>query len=141
MATDLIEAPGMKIQFLVEGSETNDSVSIFRCDFEAGARSPMPHSHDGFDETVVGLSGEFTMVVDGVVNTLREGDVIHVPRGVVHGFGVKGEASILAISTPGLFGSAYFREMADALNGDGPPDRDLLVAIQTRHGLTPAPNG
>ena len=90
MPTELIEAPGMKIQFLIEGGETNDSVSIFRCDFEAGARSPMPHSHDGFDETVVGLGGEFTMVVGGAVHTLREGDVIHVPRGVVHGFGVKG---------------------------------------------------
>ena len=76
--------------------------------------------------------------VDGVVHTLREGDVIHVPRGVVHGFGVKGQASILAISTPGVFGSAYFREMAGALNVDGPPDRDLLIAIQKRHGLTPA---
>ena len=141
MPTELIEAPGMKIQFLIEGSETNDAISIFRCDFEAGARSPMPHSHDGFDETVVGLSGEFTMVVGGAVRTLREGDVIHVPRGVVHGFGVKGAASILAISTPGLFGSAYFREMADALNGDGPPDRERLIAIQKRHGLTPAPAG
>ncbi|HEX4364646.1 MAG TPA: cupin domain-containing protein [Solirubrobacteraceae bacterium] len=138
MPSALIEAPGMKIRFLIEGSETNDSVSIFRCDFEAGARSPMPHSHDAFDETVVGLRGEFTMVVDGVVHAVGEGDVVHVPRGVVHGFGVKGAASILAISTPGLFGSAYFREMADALNVDGPPDRELLMAIQKRHGLTPA---
>lgn len=139
MPTELIQAPGMKIQFLIEGNATSDSVSIFRCDFEAGARSPMPHSHDGFDETVVCLSGEFTMVVGGAVDTLREGDVTHVPRGVVHGFGVKGAASILAISTPGLFGADYFREMADALNGDGPPDRELLMAIQKRHGLTPAP--
>jgi hypothetical protein len=56
------------------------------------------------------------------------------------GSGVKKAASILAISTPGLFGSPYLREMADALNaaGDGPPDRDLLIAIQKRHGLTPA---
>jgi quercetin dioxygenase-like cupin family protein len=141
MPTELIEAPGMKIQFLIEGGDTNDSISIFRCDFEAGARSPMPHSHDGFDETVICLSGEFTMVVAGEVHTLGEGDTIHVPRGTVHGFGVKGAASILAISTPGLFGSTYFREMADALNVDGPPDRDLLMAIQTRHGLTPAPAG
>lgn len=138
MPSEVITAPGMRIQFLVEGTETNDSVSIFRCDFEAGARSPMPHSHDGFDETVVVLSGEFTMVVDGVANAMGEGDSIHVPRGVVHGFGVKGAASILAISTPGLFPAAYFREMADALNVDGPPDRELLIAIQKRYGLTPA---
>jgi hypothetical protein len=29
--------------------------------------------------------------------------------------------------------------MAEALSGDGPPDRELLIAIQKRHGLTPAP--
>lgn len=141
MSAEIIEAPGMKIQFLIEGGDTNDAISIFRCDFEAGARSPMPHSHDGFDETVVCLSGEFTMVVDGEVRALREGDTTHVPRGVVHGFGVKGAASILAISTPGLFGASYFKEMADALNVEGAPDRELLMAIQQRHGLTPAPAG
>lgn len=48
------------------------------------------------------------------------------------------EVAMGAGSTPGLFGSAYFREMADALNGDGPPDRELMIAIQRRHGLTPA---
>jgi len=140
MGTEVIEAAGMRIQFLIEGHETNDSISIFRCDFEAGARSPMPHSHDAFDETNYGLSGEITFMVDGVRHSLGPGDVLHVPRGVVHGFGVKEAASILAISTPGLFGSSYFRAMADALNaaGDGPPDRDLLIAIQKQHGLTPA---
>src|SRR4051794_15824207 len=51
---EIIEAPGMRIQFLIEGDQTSDSISIFRCDFEAGARGPMPHSHDGFDETVYG---------------------------------------------------------------------------------------
>jgi quercetin dioxygenase-like cupin family protein len=114
-----IEAPGMRIQFVIEGHQTNDAISMFRCDFEAGARSPMPHSHDGFDETVYGLSGEVTMVVDGVPQVIGAGDVVHVPRGVVHGFGVKEAASILAISTPGLFGSTYFREMADALKRSG----------------------
>jgi hypothetical protein len=80
------------------------------------------------------------MVVDGTPHAVCAGDVVHVPRGVVHGFGVKAAASILAISTPGLFGSSYFREMADALNGAGPggPDRALMIEIQKRHGITPA---
>src|SRR5215218_281105 len=136
----IIEAAGMRIQFLVEGNQTNDAISLFRCDFEAGAHSPMPHSHDGFDETVYGLSGEITMVVEGVTHVIGAGDVVFVPRGAAHGFGIKEAASILAISTPGLFRSDYFREMADALTaaGDGSPDRALLMEIQKRHGLTPA---
>lgn len=140
MSSEVIEAAGMRIQFLVEGHETNDAISIFRCDFAAGARSPMPHSHDAFDETNYGLSGEISFIVDGDRQTLGPGDVIFVPRGVVHGFGVKEAASILSISTPGIFSPDYFREMAEALNaaGEGPPDRELLMTIQKRHGLTPA---
>jgi quercetin dioxygenase-like cupin family protein len=140
MSSEVIEAPGMKIRFLIEGEETEGTISIFRCDFDAGARSPMPHSHDAFDETVYGLSGEVGFIVGGVKRLLGAGDVIHVPRGVVHGFGVKDAASILVISTPGMFGQVYFREIADALNaaGEGPPDPELLIAIQRRHGLTPA---
>ena len=66
-----------------------------------------------------------TFVVDGVQHTLGPGEVVHVPRGVVHGFGVKEAASILSISTPGIFSPDFFREMADALNaaGDHAPDR------------------
>jgi len=58
---------------------------------------------------------------------------------VVHGFAVEESASILAISTPGTFGSAYFQEMEDAMKatGDGPPDRRLFAQIMLRHGLTP----
>ncbi|MFL5717697.1 MAG: cupin domain-containing protein [Chloroflexota bacterium] len=136
-----IEITGMTIQFLLDGEATGHSISVFRCDFEAGARIPIPHSHDGFDETIYGLSGTFTMVVDGVPHHVGPGEVLHIPRGVVHGFAVREAASILVASTPGVFGQAYFREMAHALDaaGDGPPDRELLAAIMRRHGLTPAP--
>jgi quercetin dioxygenase-like cupin family protein len=135
-----IEITGMTIQFLVDGDETEQAISLFRCDFEAGARIPIPHSHDGFDETIYGLSGTFTMVVDGVPQDVGPGEVLHVPRGVVHGFALREPASILVMSTPGIFGQAYFREMAEALDaaGDGPPDRALLAEIMRRHGLTPA---
>ena len=140
-ATAPIEAPGMRIQFLLEGDDTDDAISMFRCDFAPGAHSPVPHSHDGFDETVYGLSGTVTFTVGGVSHRLGPGDVLHVPRGTVHGFAATEEASILAISTPGLFGAAYFREMGDALTaaGDGAPDREALAAIMLRHGLTPRP--
>ena len=139
MSNATFEAGGMRIEFLIEGDQTDDAISVFRCDFAAGARIPLAHSHDGFDETVVGLEGELTMVVDGTPHALRAGDTIHVPRGVVHGFAVKDNASVLAISTPGVFGSQYFQELQDAMiaAGEGPPDRRLLAQIMQRHGLTP----
>ncbi len=139
MSKQTFDAGGMKIRFLIEGAETNDAISVFRCDFPAGARIPLAHSHDGFDETVVVLEGEMTMVVDGKPHTLGAGESIHVPRGVVHGFAVEESASILAISTPGIFSAQYFQDMEDAMKamGDGPPDRRVFAQIMLRHGLTP----
>jgi quercetin dioxygenase-like cupin family protein len=96
--------------------------------------------HEHVDETVYGLSGTITFTIDGVPHKLGPGDVLHVPRGVIHGFAVSEEASILAISTPGLFTSTYMQEMADVLNaaGDGPP-RSRGPGRMLRHGLTPRP--
>ena len=137
-----IELAGMTIQFLVEGEDSNGSVSVFRCDLPVGAHPALPHSHDGFEETVYGLSGVTTWSVDGSPNTVGPGDVLCIPRGAVHGFEVDGDedASILCIATPGLFGPAYFTDIAGVLEAaaGGPPDRDALVAVMKRHGLTPA---
>jgi hypothetical protein len=67
------------------------------------------------------------------------GDVVLIPRGAVHGFEVSGDedASMLCIASPGIFGPAYFREMAAVLAAGGPPDVQALMAVMKRHGLTP----
>jgi hypothetical protein len=39
----------------------------------------------------------------------------------------------------GLMGSEYFKDVADVLGGDGPPDIEKLGEVMRRHGLTPAP--
>src|SRR4051794_35849003 len=109
-----IQLGDLTIQFLVEGHESNGSVSIFRCDFPSGARVPLPHSHDSFEETVYGLEGETTWTVDGRPNKIGPGDIVLIPRGAVHGFEVTGDgdAALICIATPGVFGADYFREMA-----------------------------
>ena len=141
-AKEPIQIAGMTIQFLVEAEESNGSVSVFRCDLPIGSRVPIPHSHDAFEETAFGLEGEVTFTVDGETTTVGPGDVLLIPRGAVHGFTVAGaeDASVLFVATPGLFGPGYFREMAAILDaaGDGPPDREALMAVMKHHGLTPA---
>jgi quercetin dioxygenase-like cupin family protein len=137
-----IQLGGMTIQFLVESDESNGSVSLFRCDLPVGSQVPVPHSHDAFEETIYGLAGVTTWTVDGVATDIAAGDVLCIPRGAVHGFAVNGDedASILCASTPGLFGAAYFREIAAvvAASAGGPPDRAAIMGVMTRHGLTPA---
>jgi quercetin dioxygenase-like cupin family protein len=141
-ASEPIHLAGMTIQFLVESDESNGSVSVFRVDLPVGSRVPLPHSHDAFDETVYGLRGVTTFTVGGVANNIGPGDTIRIPRGAVHGFAVGGDedASILCVSTPGLFGPDYFRELAAVVDASagGPPDREAMMAVMKRHGLTPA---
>jgi quercetin dioxygenase-like cupin family protein len=137
-----IEIAGMTIQFLVEAEDSGGSVSVFRCDLPVGSQPALPHSHDGFEETVYGLSGVTTWTVDGRPVPVGPGDAVCIPRGAVHGFAVTGDedASVLCIASPGLFGPGYFRELAEVIEAaaGGPPDREAVMAVLKRHGLTPA---
>lgn len=132
-----IRVGALTIRFLVE----NESLSMFECHVPAGGQVPAPHSHDAFEETIYGLEGVTHFTVDGANNDLKAGDAVHIPRGVVHGFNVgDGGAVFLAVATPGVFGSAYFSDLADviAASAGGPPDREAMAGVMRKHGLTPA---
>ena len=64
-----------------------------------------------------------------------------IRRGQVHGFENRAgeDVKFLAIATPGVFGPAYFQELADVVAAGGPPDPGAMKAVMVRHGLTPAP--
>jgi quercetin dioxygenase-like cupin family protein len=107
----------------------------------ANARMPAPHSHDEFDETVYGLDGVTTFTVGGERTDLNPGEALFISRRVIHGFSNEGDADarFLAVISPGLLGSRYFREVADVLADGGPPDIAKIGEVMRRHGLTPAP--
>ena len=132
----------LEIRFLVEGSESSGSLSMFECRVPAGAKVPAPHSHDAFEETVYGLGGVSTWTVDGDRSAIAPGDALFIPRGAVHGFvnGSGAETRFLAVITPALLGPAYFRELADVVSAaaGGPPDPAAIEAVMRRHGLTVA---
>jgi len=140
-----IRIGAVTIRFLLEGAASGGSVAVFEFDVPAGAKVPIAHSHDGYGETVYGLGGALTWTVDGERIEVAEGDVLCIPRGVVHMFENEGEAdaSTLAVVTPGILGPDYFREMAAAVAAavaaGGPPNPGRLAAIMRRHGLTPVP--
>jgi quercetin dioxygenase-like cupin family protein len=130
----------LRIRFLLEGAETGGTVSAFEFAVPAGAKVPAAHRHDGYDETVYGVEGVLTWTLDGEPCELRAGEALHVPRGAVHRFENLGdsEAKAFAAVTPGVLRSDYFRELAAALAGGGPPDPEAIGAVMRRHGLTPA---
>lgn len=129
------------VHFSVEAEDSGGSVTVSRCDVQAGAGVPFAHSHDAFEETIYGIEGTVTFTIDGEDVDIGPGEAVCIRRGQVHSF-VAGEAdvSFLAIASPGVFGRAYFQDVAGvvAAAAGGPPDPDAIHRVMLRHGLTPA---
>jgi quercetin dioxygenase-like cupin family protein len=138
-----IRAGQIAIRFRLEGEQSGGSVALFEFDVPAGARVPVAHSHQAYDETIYGLEGVLSWTLDGAKTDVGQGEVLFIARGVVHRFdndhGV--DAKMLAIISPGILGPGYFREMASILEAasGGPPDPAAISEVMRRHGLTPAP--
>ena len=137
-----IRVGAMLIRFLVEGASSNGSAAMFECEVPANAKMPAPHSHDGYEETVYGLSGTTTFTVEGERCPIATGEALCIRRGQVHRFDNFGaeDAKFLAVITPGILGPAYFREIAAIFKASagGPPNFAAIGEVMRRHGLTPA---
>ncbi len=133
----------LAIRFLVEGEDSGGSVAVFEFDVPAGAKVPVAHSHDGYEETIYGLAGVLTWTIDGSTTEIGPSEALCIPRGVVHHFDNRHDvdAKVLAIVTPGILGSGYFRDLAAvvAAAAGGPPDLAAIAQVMRSHGLTPAP--
>ena len=138
-----IKVGEITIRFLVRGEQSGGGVAMFEAEVPAGARVPVAHSHDGYDETIYGLEGVLTWTVERTQTEVGPGDAFLIPRGAVHHFDNTGDvdAKALAIVTPGVLGPDFFREVAAILDASrgGPPDVAAIAAVMGRHGLTAAP--
>ena len=138
-----IKVGELAIRFLVDSEDSNGAVAVFEFDVPAGAKVPVAHSHDGYEETIYGLAGVLAWTIEGTPADVGPGDALCIPRGAVHRFDNVGDvdATALAIVTPGILGPDYFREVAEivAATAGGPPDLAAIAAVMRRHGLTPVP--
>ena len=139
---ETIPAGNTSVHFLVTGADSGGSVSLFEFTIAAGTGLPVPHSHDGYEETLYGIDGRSTWTVDGEPIEIGPGQALCIPRGAKHAFMNHGavDARLLAVISPGILGPAYFREMGEvfAAAKGGPPDREKAAEVMRRHGLTPA---
>ncbi len=62
--------------------------------------SARPHFHRRSTELYYVLSGEGSVVLDGVEHAVRAGTLVHIPPGVVHG--AKGRMRVLVIGIPDI---------------------------------------
>ncbi len=139
----VIHAGPVAVRFLVEPEESGGSVSLFETRVPPDVRTPAPHSHDGFEETIYGLEGVSTWTIDGEDHDVAPGEAVCIRRGAVHAFSNSRDvdAVFLCVATPGLFGPSYFLEIGEvmAASAGGPPDVAAIMDVMRRHGLTPAP--
>jgi quercetin dioxygenase-like cupin family protein len=137
-----IKVGDMAVRFLLEGQQSAGSIAVFEFDVPAGAQVAAAHSHDGYDETIYGLDGVLTWTLEGTPIDVAPGELLCIPRGIVHRFDNLREvdARALAIVTPGIISPDYFREVAAILDtaAGGPPDFAGIAAVMLHHGLTPA---
>ena len=140
MKRETIKAGQIIIDFLLEAADTNGSAAMFEFTVPVGAKVPIPHYHEHYDETIYGLEGTITFTVDGKTIDIQPGETCFIPRGAVHGFdNLKQEdAKALAVITPALLGPIYFKEVAEIVNAGGPPDVAKLKQVMAKHGLIPA---
>jgi quercetin dioxygenase-like cupin family protein len=140
MKKETIKAGQITIDFLLEAADSNGSAAIFEFTVPAGARVPMPHYHENFDETIYGLEGIMTFIVEGKAIDIAPGETCFIPRGAVHGFNnlKQQDARALAVITPALLGPIYFKEVAEIINAGGPPDLEKLKMVMAKHGMIPA---
>jgi len=139
MKRETIKAGQILIDFLLEAADTNGSAAMFEFTVPVGAKVPIPHYHEHYDETIYGLEGTITFTVDGEAIDIQPGETCFIPRGAVHGFDnlKQVDAKALAVITPALLGSIFFKEVAEIVNAGGPPDLQKLRLIMTKHGLVP----
>lgn len=135
-----IQIGQLALKFLIDGPASGASVTIFEMSVPAGAKVPLAHSHDAFDETIYGLEGVLTMTVSGQSMPVVPGATLFIRRGTVHRFDnpFPATARVLAIITPGVLGSSFFREIAALVQPGAPPDPAALAAVMLRYGLSPA---
>jgi Uncharacterized conserved protein, contains double-stranded beta-helix domain len=140
MKREIIKAGQVTIDFLLEAADSNGSAAMFEFTVPAGAKVPIPHYHENFDETIYGLSGIMTFTVAGKDINIAPGETCFIPRGAVHGFNnlQNEDAKALAVITPALLGPIYFKEVAEIVNAGGPPNLEKLKLVMAKHGLIPA---
>src|SRR6266568_1984529 len=137
MKREIIQVGQIGIRFLLEAADTDGGLAMFEFTVPVGAKMPLPHKHERFDETIYGVEGVVRFTVEGKTVDISPGESCFVPRGAVHGFNnlMQTDAKALAVITPALLGPDFFKAAAAIVNVGGPPD---VKELERSYGKTRA---
>ena len=115
---DLAMQVGVDVSFVLTSAQTNGEFGLYRWDTGEQPVEAFPHFHRGMSETFFVLSGIVTLHDGTGTREAGPGDSLFVPKGGIHGFrNSHGPASMLILFTPGAPREAYFRALADRIDG------------------------
>jgi quercetin dioxygenase-like cupin family protein len=97
MDTALIMYSGISVRMLIDRVFGAELLTMFTVDYEPGG-SAQQHDHP-FEEAYFFLDGECEAELDGMVYTVRAGDVVFAGVGAVHGFYNNGTGRVRWIET------------------------------------------
>jgi len=83
------------IRFIQTAKDTAGALLEMESTFGAKSKEPPLHYHPHQEEEFAVLSGELTVKVDGQAKTLRQGDILHVPRNTAHAMWNRSEVPTL----------------------------------------------
>lgn len=75
---------GQDIKFLQTAKDTDDELLEMEATYNAHSKEPAAHYHPSQVEDFTVLSGQLTVRIDGQVNVLKQGDILHIPINKAH---------------------------------------------------------
>jgi quercetin dioxygenase-like cupin family protein len=135
-----IQIGKLSITFLQSRHQTHGAADLFEVIIPPHAQLNIPHLHRISDETVLGMNGITTWIVDERRITLHPGQQLHIPHGTVHSClnDQQTTARVICMLTPGLLGPEYFRELAAAVRAEDPPNLAYIGSVMARYDIIPA---
>lgn len=118
--------------------DTGGAYSLHERSAPPGTRS-VPHVHHDLVEAFYVLEGAFDFTIGGRAVSGAPGTFVLVPRGVAHGWIVRGDAPAraLVLFTPSAH-RAFFEGLAELARDAGPkgPDPQGVLELSREHGWT-----
>ena len=109
---------GCVFRFLVSSEEAGGSYTTMEITVPPGAGANM-HVHDGEEEQFYILQGELTYWIGDDTIEASTGDLIHIPRGTLHGFKNKQTpAKLLATFSPATGIEILFQQDGELISDD-----------------------
>jgi quercetin dioxygenase-like cupin family protein len=135
-----IQIGKLSITFLQSHHQTHGAADLFELLIPPHAHLNIPHLHRVSDETVFGMNGITTWIVDERRIALHPGEQLHIPHGTIHSCvnDQQTTARVICLLTPGLLGPEYFHEVAAAFRAEDPPNFAYIGSIMARYDVIPA---